>query len=121
MTSDEVMGGSTTFTMLSTTTKFREQHPQVYVAVLRALEEANRQIVADRRMAASLLMASAPESGFTLDETVAMLEDPAVRFTTTPENVGKYAQFMHDSGSITTRPADWKDLFFPEIHGAPGS
>ena len=121
MTSDEVMGGSTTFTMLSTTAKFREENPEVYAAVLRALEEANRLIVADRRMAATLLRASTPESGFTLDETVAMLEDPAIRFTTTPENVVRYATFMHETGSISTRPSGWKDLFFPEIHGAPGS
>jgi len=33
----------------------------------------------------------------------------------------KYAEFMHDSGSLKNRPASWKDLFFPEIHGAPGS
>jgi NitT/TauT family transport system substrate-binding protein len=121
MTSDEVMGGSTTFTMLSTTKKFREEHRQVYTAVLAALEEANRMIVADPKTAAGLLMASAPDSGFTLDETVAMLTDPAIRFTTTPENVEKYAAFMHDTGSIKTRPAGWKDLFFPEIHGVPGS
>ena len=38
-------------------------------------------------------MASTPDSGFTADETVAMLTDPAVKFTTTPENVGKYADF----------------------------
>ena len=37
MTSDEVMGGSTTFTMLSTTRKFREENPEIYQAVLRAL------------------------------------------------------------------------------------
>src|SRR5688572_5689509 len=105
MTSDEVMGGSTTFTMLSTTKKFREASPQIYAAVLKALEEANRLIVADPRTAASLLMASAPEFGFTLDETVAMLKDPAIKFTTTPENVEKYADFMHGTGSIKTRPA----------------
>jgi NitT/TauT family transport system substrate-binding protein len=121
MTSDDVMGGSTTFTMLSTTKKFRQENPQIYAAVLKALEEANRLIVEDPRTAAGLLMASAPDSGFTLDETVAMLEDPAIKFTTTPENVEKYAAFMHGAGSIKTRPAGWKDLFFPDIHGVPGS
>ena len=30
MTTDDVMGGSTTFTMLSTTATFREENPQVY-------------------------------------------------------------------------------------------
>jgi NitT/TauT family transport system substrate-binding protein len=121
MTSDDVMGGSTTFTMLSTTRKFRDENPQVYEAVLRALEEANARIAADPREAATILLASTPESGFSVDETVAMLTDPAVKFTTTPENVGKYAAFMHDIGSIRQRPSSWKDVFFPEIHAAPGS
>jgi NitT/TauT family transport system substrate-binding protein len=121
MTTDEVMGGSTTFTMLATTRRFREENPDVHRAVLQALEEAHGMIVADRRAAASTLLESTPDSGFTLDETVAMLEDPAITFTTTPENVSKYAEFMHRIGSIRTRPGDWKELFFPDVHGTPGS
>lgn len=121
LTSDEVMGGSTTFTMLSTTAKFREENPAANAAVLRALQEANAMIAADSRSAAALLLASTPDSGFTLEEVVAMLEDPAVKFTTTPENVMTYATFMHDQGSITHRPARWQDLFFPELHAVPGS
>jgi NitT/TauT family transport system substrate-binding protein len=121
MTSDEVMGGSTTFTMLSTTKKFREENPGAYGAVLKALEEANAQIAADPRAAAEILLASTPDSGFSVDETMAMLTDPAVKFTTTPENVAKYADFMQQIGSIRQRPASWKDVFFPEIHAAPGS
>ena len=121
MTSDDVMGGSTTFTMLSTTKKFRDENPAVYTAVLRALEEANALIERDARAAAEILMASTPDSGFSIEETTAMLEDPAVTFTTTPENVKKYADFMHDIGSIAERPASWKDVFFPEIHAVPGS
>jgi NitT/TauT family transport system substrate-binding protein len=50
-----------------------------------------------------------------------VLGDPAIHYTTTPQNVMKYAQFMFDIGTIKTRPASWKDMFFPEIHGAPGS
>jgi NitT/TauT family transport system substrate-binding protein len=121
MSSDDVMGGSTTFTMLSTTKKFRAENPVIYRAVLRALEEASALITSDPRAAAEILLASTPDSGFTVDETVAMLRDPAVKFTTTPENVGKYADFMHQIGSIRERPAAWKDVFFPEIHSAPGS
>jgi NitT/TauT family transport system substrate-binding protein len=44
-----------------------------------------------------------------------------VKFTTTPENFLKYAHFMQETGSISTRPESWTELFFPEIHGAPGS
>jgi NitT/TauT family transport system substrate-binding protein len=120
LTSDDVMGGSTTFTMISTTSKFRQENPQVFAAVLKALEEANRMIVADKNMAADLLVTS-EGGGLTRDEIVEVLNDPHVKFTTTPENVMKYAEFMNDAGSIKNRPGSWKDLFFPEIHGVPGS
>jgi NitT/TauT family transport system substrate-binding protein len=121
MVSDDVMGGSTTFTMVSTTTKFRDQNPRVYAAVLKAIGEANRMIAADKRSAADLLLASTSDKGFHVQEIVDVLNDPHIRFTTTPENVMKYADFMRGIGSIRNRPASWKDLFFPEIHGAPGS
>ena len=101
LTTDDVMGGSTTFTMVSTTTKFREQNPKVFGAVLKALEEANRRIIADKKAAAEILLASTGgEKGFSVNEIVEVLNDPHVKFTTTPENVMKYATFMHDVGSI---------------------
>jgi NitT/TauT family transport system substrate-binding protein len=56
-----------------------------------------------------------------VDEIVEVLRDPDIVFTTTPENVEKYAEFMHEIGSIENRPEEWRDMFFPEIHGAPGS
>jgi NitT/TauT family transport system substrate-binding protein len=120
LTSDDVMGGSTTFTMISTTSKFRQENPQIFAAVLKALEEANRMIVADKTMAADLLAAS-EGGGLTREEIVEVLNDPHVKFTTTPENVMKYAEFMYEAGSLKNHPGSWKDLFFPEIHGVPGS
>src|SRR5215469_8694741 len=91
MLSDDVMGGSTTFTMVSTTTKFRDQNPHVYAAVLQAIEDANRMIASNRKAAAELLLASSGEKGFSLQEIIDVLNDPHVKFTTTPENVMKYA------------------------------
>jgi NitT/TauT family transport system substrate-binding protein len=38
-----------------------------------------------------------------------------------PESTVKYAEFMHSVGSIKVKPASWKDVFFPELHGLPGS
>jgi NitT/TauT family transport system substrate-binding protein len=121
MLSDDVLGGSTTFTMVSTTSKFREQNPKVYAAVLASIEEANQMIVADKKSAAEMLLASSGDKGFSVSELVEVLNDPRIKFTTTPENVMKYADFMYSTGSIKNRPASWKDLFFPEIHRAPGS
>jgi NitT/TauT family transport system substrate-binding protein len=116
--SDDVLGGSTTFTMLSTTTKYREDNPAAYKAVLAALDEANRMITDDIPVHAGLL---AQEGGFTAEEMVTVLRDPAIKFTTTPENVLKYAEFMQGLGTLRTKPAAWTDVFFPEIHSKPGS
>jgi NitT/TauT family transport system substrate-binding protein len=50
-----------------------------------------------------------------------ILNDPDVRFTTSPESVMKYAAFMADVGSIKVKPNSWQDMFFPDIHGVPGN
>ena len=121
LSTDDVMGGSTTFTMLSTTAKFREANPKVVAAVLAALEDANRRILADRKAAAEVLLASSGGAGFTLEELTEVLGDPQIKFTTTPENVTKYAAFMKQIGTLNNTLASWKDVFFPEIHAAPGS
>src|SRR6202035_2735935 len=101
--------------MLSTTTAFREKNPKVYASVLKALDDAIDVIVDDKEDAAGILLASTGEGGFTRDEVMALMKDPSVKFTTTPQNVMKYASFMHDAGSIQKLPASWKELFFPEI------
>ncbi len=121
ITTDDILGGSTTFTMLSTTARFRATNPQVYAAVLAALAEANELIRDDPDAAAAMLYAAEPTAGFSAAEIADVLRDPAIEFTTTPENVGKYAAFMHSIGSIDHLPESWRDLFFPEIHDAPGS
>ncbi|HTW63240.1 MAG TPA: ABC transporter substrate-binding protein [Bryobacteraceae bacterium] len=122
LTTDEVLGGSTTFTMVSTTTRFYDQNPKICGAVLKALAEANRRIMSDKKTAAEILLASTGgEKGFSVGEIVEVLNDPHVKFTTTPENTMKYATFMHDVGSIKNRPVSWRDLFFPDIRKAPGS
>jgi NitT/TauT family transport system substrate-binding protein len=121
LNTDDIMGGATTFTMLSTTARYREANPAAYAAVLAALEEANELIRNDPRAAAEILFAAESAAGFAVDELVEVLRDPDIRFTTTPANTQKYAEFMQEIGSIENRPTSWRDLFFPEVHTAAGS
>ena len=121
LSSDDIMGGATTFTMLSTTAKFREANPQAYAAVLAALEDANDLIRNDPRAAAEILFKAEAAAGFSVDELVEVLGSADIKFTTTPENTAKYAAFMQTIGSISHKPESWRDLFFPDIHAAPGS
>lgn len=112
MTSDDVMGGSTTFTMISTTTKFRTENPKVYAAFVEALVEAQRMINADKRAAAQTLLETMTGSGWSVEDLLAILEDPKLKYTTVPENVMKYANFMNEIGSLKHKPAGIADLFF---------
>jgi sulfonate transport system substrate-binding protein len=121
MNTNDVMGGATTFTMMSTTRAYREDHPDAYAAVLAALEEAMQMIAADRLAAADVLIAARGDAGLGREELAELLADPDIEFTTTPQNTMRYARFMHSIGSIENLPDSWRDLFFPEIHGAPGS
>jgi NitT/TauT family transport system substrate-binding protein len=121
LTTDEVMGGATTFTMLSTTGAWREANPGPYAAVLAALEEAIALITADPLAAADALIAARDDAGLSRDEIAAILAEPDIRFTAVPENTMRYAEFMHAIGSLEHEPESWRDLFFPEIHGRPGS
>jgi NitT/TauT family transport system substrate-binding protein len=86
---------------------------------LRALEEAIESINADKRAAAQTFIDMEAPS-MALAEVLEVLNDPDIRYTTTPENVTKYADFMAGVGSIKVRPPSWRDLFFPGIHHVPG-
>jgi NitT/TauT family transport system substrate-binding protein len=121
MTSNEVMGGPSTFTMLYATSKFRHENPKAYGAFVRGLQDAIAMINSDKQAAAQILLESPEGKGSTIEEMVEMVADPDVKFTTAPENVMKYAEFMSQVGSIKTRPENWQEMFFPEIHGQEGS
>jgi NitT/TauT family transport system substrate-binding protein len=113
-TSDDVMGGATTFTMISTTTKFHDENPKVYAAFVAALKQSFDMIRADKKAAAQVLLDSMGGKGWTVDELAEMLNDPKIYYTVKPENVMKYATFMHEIGSLKNQPAALKDLFFTD-------
>jgi NitT/TauT family transport system substrate-binding protein len=121
LTTNEVMGSSQTFTMLYMMAEFREKNPKSTAAILAGLEEANAMINADKKAAAEVFLESVGRRGWSAEEIVEVLNDPDNKFTTTPENVMTYANFMSDIGTLKVRPASWKDLFFPEIHDKPGN
>lgn len=120
LNSYDIMGGPNTFLMVWATDKFRTANPKTYAAVLAALKEATASINADKRRAAEIYVAEggAKES---VDKILAMMNDPQVTYTLTPERVLPFAQFMYQVGTLKTNPTSWKDLFFPEIHDLPGS
>jgi NitT/TauT family transport system substrate-binding protein len=120
LNSYDVLGGPATFNVVWTSSKFRAENPRIYDAFVKALDEAIGQINADRRAAAETYLRISKDKD-TVQDIVAMLNDPAIVFTTTPQSVMKYVDFMLRTGAIKVRPDSWKDLFFPNVHALPGS
>jgi NitT/TauT family transport system substrate-binding protein len=121
MTTDDVMGGATTFTMISTTTKFHDENPKAYAAFVGALKQSFDMIRSDKKAAAQVLLDSMGGKGWTVEELAEMLDDPKIYYTTKPENVMKYASFMHEIGSLKHDPRSLKELFFEEAELGGGN
>ena len=120
LNSYEVLGGPATFNVVWTTSKFRTENPKLYDAFVKALDEATATINKDRKAAAEAYLRLSKDKD-TVADILAMLNDPNIVYTTTPQNVMKYVDFMAKVGAIKVKPDSWKDLFFPNIHGAAGS
>ena len=121
MTTDQVMGGATTFTMLSTTAAYHDANPEVVAAVIAALEEAQQFIQREPAAAADILVGVNGNAGLPPEEIAAMLQDPDIHFTSTPQNIKRYADFMRSIGTLGREAASWRDFFFDDIHDLPGS
>jgi sulfonate transport system substrate-binding protein len=120
LNSYDVLGGAATFNVVWTTSKFRNENPKLYDAFVKALDEATALINSDRPMVAEAYLRISRDKD-TVQDIVAMLSDPQIVFTTTPQNVMKYVDFMFKTGSIKIKPDTWKDLFFPNAQSLPGS
>jgi NitT/TauT family transport system substrate-binding protein len=120
LNSYDVLGGPATFNVVWTTSKFKSENPKLYDAFVKALDEATALINKDKHWAAEAYLRMSKDKA-SLQEIEDMLNDPAIVFTTTPQNVMKYVDFMAKIGSIKTRPGSWKDLFFSNVQNLPGS
>ncbi|HEV8553458.1 MAG TPA: ABC transporter substrate-binding protein [Casimicrobiaceae bacterium] len=106
--------------LLYTNTKFRESNPKTYAAFFSALQEATAFINGNKKAAAEIYL-RASKDRTTMEDVMRILNDPTVEYTLTPKNIMKFADFMYKVGSIKEKPSSWRDLFFPEAHGLPGS
>ena len=57
----------------------------------------------------------------TEDDLLALFSTKDMEYTKVPNNVAMMVDFLHSIGSVKTKSASWKDLFFPEAHRLPGS
>ena len=116
----DVLGGPHTFNVVWASTRFRDENPKIVEAFVAALDEAMKFINANRKEAAEIWV-RAENSRMPAAEAERIIRLPENEWTMTPKKVMAYADFMSRNGLIPARPDSWKDLFFPEVHGLPGS
>ena len=113
LTSTDYFEGGLSFNVIAATAKFRSQNPKLYGAFLAALKEATDFINADKRRAAEIYLKASGDK-MPVDELTEILNDPAIRYTTRPEGIATFVDFMAKTGTLKNPPADWRDMFFAE-------
>jgi NitT/TauT family transport system substrate-binding protein len=120
LNSYDVFGGPHTFTVAWTSSQFRDKNPALYKALVAAFAEATEMLNKDVKEAAQLWIDNV-KSKLTVEKVAEIASGKQVKWTMVPESTVKYADFMHSVGTIKMKPADWRELFFPEVHNLPGS
>jgi NitT/TauT family transport system substrate-binding protein len=120
ISSDDILGGRNTLSLVWTTAKFRASNPRAYKAFLAALEEADRIIARDTERAARIYLDAEP-SKLPVEFFERLIADPKAAWTTAPERIMPYIEFLMRIGSLKGRYASWKELFFADIHDKQGS
>lgn len=114
----DVMGEATNL-LAYTTTKFYDANPKAVEIFIAALNDTN-EFIAKEPLKASALYLQASKEKLTAEEVAAIIKEPGTVFTTVPRGTMKFAEHMHKVGMLDTKPASWKDYFFPLMHGAKG-
>ena len=120
LNSFDVVGGPLTNAVVFGRRAFVDANPKTSEAILAALEEADKLIKDDPKKAAEQYLAATKEK-LTVDELVEMMKQPGVVFETTPHGTMLQAEHLAKAGVLKTRPKDWKEFFFPAVHGKQGS
>lgn len=92
--------------------------PELFRAVVAALEEATEVMNRSRDEAAAIL---SKETRVPVERMREYIGAKGNEYNTTPVGIMKVATFLKEMGAITRAPASWKDMAFENLHGLPGN
>ncbi len=111
MTVYDVIGPNTS-SIVYATAKFTQENPKISQAIVEALAEATQILKTDTRAMAELYI-KINKGQDTVDQIVALLQNPETEITMVPKGMLKYADFMQKIGLIKKKPASVQDVFLP--------
>lgn len=116
----EVLGGPHNISVAYTTSRFRDENPQIYGAYIDALREAQAFVTENKKQASEIYVAMNKEA-LTAAEIEALLDNGNIIFDITPLGTAKTVNFMNETGALDAGIESWKDMFFPEVHDLNGN
>ena len=120
LSSYDVLGGPGSFSALWATGRFVENNPKTARAVLAAMDEASAFIRENPAEAAEIYI-RLENSKLAPEFVRRIIADPEIQYSTTPQNILKYTDFMSRIGTLKNKPETWQELFFPDLHDRAGS
>lgn len=117
--STQVLGNITLDVVFAPKT-FVDQNPKLIKAFMDAQEEANAYIAKDHKAAAATFL-KVSKIKMSQEDVQKILDDPDTQFSTTPNGISEYLNFMGKAGTIKNRPGKWSEMFVPEIQKRQGS
>ena len=117
--SRKVFGGPLTQITLLATKPTKEKNPALFKAVANALEQSIKIANADKRAAATLWkeVHKTPDN---IDDLVAQLNDPGFEFTSRPQRIAHFTDFLNRIGTMKAKVGDWKELFWESAYQQQG-
>ncbi len=118
-TSEDILGSRFSNAVYFAGTKFYDANPTVIKAFMKAAQDAADYIIANPREACELYVKVTGDKT-PVDVLLAQIGDPARNFSLVPAGMMRVANHMADIKVLKTRPADWKEFFFPVAYGLAG-
>jgi NitT/TauT family transport system substrate-binding protein len=112
--------GNITLDVVFAPKRFIHANPKTIEAFLAAFDEACDLIKSDPRRAAEIFVRSL-KTKMSVEDALPMVQDRDTQFSSTPNGVMTFANFLASIGSMKQKPAAWTDLFVLQLHGRQGS
>jgi NitT/TauT family transport system substrate-binding protein len=112
--------GNITLDVVFAPKRFVAANPKTIEAFLAAFDEACDLIKSDPKGAAEIFLRSL-KTKMSVEEALPMVQDRDTQFSSTPNGVMTFANFLASIGSMKQKPAAWTDLFVLQLHGRQGS
>ena len=110
-----VMGGAHGSSLVYATAKFREGNPKTFKAFVQAYNDSISLINGNHKEAAEIYKRASNDKA-PVEEIARQFSGPeATTFTMAPLRLTQISDFLFATKRLQAKPADWKEVFFPEL------